>query len=96
MHPPPPRPAGGGVGGRPKPFSVSLVWMMMLAKEIDGEGLLNLCMETVYKAQEVVGGRFVLLECRWIDKVVSFYTKQGFAPLQRDETDSYLQMVRRL
>jgi hypothetical protein len=67
-----------------------------LAKDIDGGHLLDICIETVYTAQKIVGGRFVLLECQEIDKIVSFYEKNGFKPLQYDENDKYLQMVRRL
>lgn len=68
----------------------------VLAKKVDGGSLLDLCMGTVYKAQEIVGGRFVLLECQNNEKVVSFYERQGFKSLQYDESDKYLQMVRRL
>ena len=68
----------------------------VLAKDIAGERLLDLCLRTVYKAQRVIGGRFVLLECRDIGKVVSFYERRGFVSLQYDESDRYLQMVKRL
>ncbi|MDR0197812.1 MAG: hypothetical protein LBI36_06305 [Oscillospiraceae bacterium] len=67
-----------------------------LAKDIDGGHLLDICIETVYAAQKIVGGRFVLLECQEIDKIVSFYERNGFKALQYDENDKYLQMVRRL
>jgi hypothetical protein len=67
-----------------------------LAKEVDGKHLFDICMETVYRAQRIIGGRFVLLECREIEKVVSFYSRQGFESLQYDKSDKYLQMVRRL
>ena len=69
---------------------------VVLAKDVDGASLFDLCMQTIRKAQDIVGGRFVLLECRDIEKVKSFYTKQGFIPLQYDYTDSYVQMVKRL
>jgi hypothetical protein len=67
-----------------------------LAKDIDGGHLLDMCIETVYAAQKIVGGRFVLLECQEINKIVSFYERNGFKPLQYDENEKYLQMVRRL
>jgi len=67
-----------------------------IAKDIEGGYLFDLCIETVYKAQKIIGGRFVLLECQDNEKVISFYTCQGFESLQYDETDKYLQMVRRL
>ena len=66
------------------------------AKDVGGGSLFNLCMETVYLAKRTVGGRFVMLECRNIDKVVSFYKNNGFGILQHDERNQYLQMVRKL
>jgi len=66
------------------------------AKNINGEYLFNICMETVYMVQDLIGGRFVMLECHEIEKVVQFYERQGFESLQYDETDKYLQMIRRL
>jgi len=68
----------------------------VFAKNIDGGSLFDICMETVYAAHKIVGGRFVMLECRDNEKVVSFYSNRGFDSLQYDETDKYLQMVRRL
>jgi len=53
-------------------------------------------METVYRVQDLIGGRFVMLECHEIEKVVDFYKRQGFESLQYDEADKYLQMIRRL
>jgi len=67
-----------------------------IAHSISGSILLNTCMETIYAAQNLVGGRFVMLECHDIDKVVSFYTANGFQRLQYDPRDKYLQMIRRL
>ena len=68
----------------------------VLAKDVDGRVLLDICMETVYKAKKIVGGRFVMLECQNIKKVVAFYEKNGFGILQSDEKDHYLQMIRKL
>ncbi|MCL2053505.1 MAG: hypothetical protein FWG90_03560 [Oscillospiraceae bacterium] len=69
---------------------------LLTASEINGDELFNLCLDTVYSAKNIIGGRFVMLECLEIDKVVSFYRKNGFEPLQYDKNDKYLQMVRRL
>ena len=66
------------------------------AEHIKGTQLLDICLEAVYKAQDIAGGRFVMLECLEIPQVVSFYEKNGFVLLQRDEKDKYLQMIRRL
>ena len=61
-----------------------------------GSELLNLCMQKIRIAKGILGGRFVMLECLEIPQVVSFYEKNGFAVLQKDEKDKYLQMIRRL
>ena len=66
------------------------------AKHIDGDYLFSICMETVYWVQDLIGGRFVMLECHEIEKIVEFYQRQGFESLQYDESDKYLQMIRRL
>jgi len=66
------------------------------AKNVTGQVLLDICMETIYEAQETIGGRFVMLECMEIEKVVEFYKANGFQSLQFDDRDKYLQMIRRL
>jgi len=53
-------------------------------------------MEIVQEVQSLIGGRYVLIECREIDKVVDFYCANRFEKLQLDKSDNYLQMVRRL
>ena len=69
---------------------------LVTAKDIEGKILFDICIETVYMAHKIIGGRFVLLECRDIEKIVLFYKRNGFQSLQYDENDKYLQMVRRL
>jgi F0F1-type ATP synthase gamma subunit len=69
---------------------------MITAKDVSGAELLDMCVKTIYEAQKFVGGRFVLLECQNIDKIVEFYRNNGFEFLQYDERDKYLQMVRKL
>ena len=66
------------------------------ASHVDGSKLFDICMETVYRTQDLIGGRFVMLECHDIEKVVDFYKNQNFISLQYDEADNYLQMIRRL
>jgi len=66
------------------------------AKEVSGSDLLELCMEIVDQVKDLIGGRYVLIECHQIQKVVNFYLSNGFEKLQLDKDDNYLQMVRRL
>jgi hypothetical protein len=67
-----------------------------LAKDVSGGTLLEICIETIYRVQSLVGGRAVMLECHDFPKVVEFYRRNGFEILQFDNRDRYLQMVRLL
>ena len=67
-----------------------------LAANFRADFSLDICLEYVYKAQDIVGSRFVMLECMDIPQVVSFYKSSGFTLLQMDSKDKYLQMVKRL
>jgi hypothetical protein len=66
------------------------------AESVPGEKLLAICMDALYQVHTLIGGRYVLIECRDIGKVTEFYRCNGFELLQTDKSDSYLQMVRRL
>jgi len=66
------------------------------AKRISGKDLLDHCMGKIYEVQSLIGGRYVLIECHDIDKIVNFYRDSEFDRLQFDKSDNYLQMVRRL
>jgi hypothetical protein len=66
------------------------------AKEVPGKELLDLCMRVIRQVHTLIGGRYVLIECRDIEKVAEFYRGNGFELLQTDKSDNYLQMVRRL
>jgi len=67
-----------------------------VAKDVSGRDLLGLCMEIVRQVKNLIGGRYVLIECHEIEKVVGFYSANNFTKLQLDKDDNYLQMVRRL
>jgi hypothetical protein len=66
------------------------------AKNVSGRDILDLCMEKIYQAQTIVGGRYVLIECQGHEKIVDFYRNNRFKFLQADKSDNYLQMVRRM
>jgi hypothetical protein len=53
-------------------------------------------MDKIYQVHTLIGGRYVLIECHDMDKVVDFYRNNSFELLQLDKSDDYLQMVRRL
>ena len=66
------------------------------AKDVYGKDLLDICMDFIYQVHILIGGRYVLIECLDIDKVVGFYRENNFEVLQLDKCDNYLQMVRKL
>jgi len=45
---------------------------------------------------ELIGGRFVRVDCRDSRRLVEFYRRNDFTPLQKDEASGLLQMVRYL
>ena len=61
---------------------------------IDGAVLLQMACEEVKKAQSIIGGKVVYLECEDTEKLTSFYSKNGFKefarrPLDSDEQSSF-------
>jgi len=66
------------------------------AKNIAGKEILDICMSYIYQVHTLIGGRYVLIECLDLEKVVDFYRDNSFEILQLDKSDNYLQMVRRL
>lgn len=65
-------------------------------KNVSGNALLRICLDKLYQVQTLIGGRYILIECRDIDKVVDFYQNNGFTYLQLDKSDNYIQMARRI
>ena len=47
-------------------------------KFISGEELLNLAFEKIKKVQNIVGGRFLFIECSDNKKIKLFYERNGF------------------
>lgn len=65
--------------------------------EIDGKDLMMLAFTELNKVHDIVGGRFVFLDCLPIEKVVKFYEKESFSKLSDVRNgNGYLQMFCRL
>jgi hypothetical protein len=62
--------------------------------DIDGQSLLDEALDTVHDIHTLAGGRIVFLECDENPKLVDFYSRSGFIPLQK--CGDYLQMIRYL
>lgn len=73
-------------------------------KLITGDELLKLALDKVREMQSIVGGKIVYLECEQKEKLIDFYSQNGFVnfgtrALDRDETpnlsgDSLVQMLK--
>lgn len=60
-------------------------------KQISGDELLYLALEKVKQMQMIVGGKIVYLECEDVDRLIDFYSSNGFVnfgqrKLEGDET----------
>lgn len=64
------------------------------SKLICGDEIINYAMDVINQVYELVGGRFVLIECNDHNKLISFYQRNGFERLQKDGEDGLVQMVR--
>jgi hypothetical protein len=62
--------------------------------DIDGQIILHYALGMVYDIHNLAGGRIVFLECEENPKLIDFYSRNGFEPLQR--SDNYLQMIKYL
>ena len=54
---------------------------------IDGSELLQMAIDKVKKAQNIVGGKFVYIECENNRKLIEFYEINGFVSFGRRELD---------
>ena len=65
---------------------------------LSGKDLLENALATIIPATEIVGGRWVLVECQNIDKLLNFYKENGFEYVARepDDQEEMVQMIRRI
>ena len=83
-----------------KNYSISLPLIGQIGKNytnnfnklISGDLLLKLAFDKIKEAQEIVGGRFVFIECEDKQKLLHFYESNGFVcfgkrNLEKDEID---------
>ena len=67
----------------------------LYADYISGYDLMQYCFSTLLDGQARLGGRIVMLECKDIPYLASFYERFGFAKIERDYKEGELiQLVR--
>lgn len=57
---------------------------------ISGDEIIKYCFDRIFKGQECLGGRIVMLECKNIDYLKRFYEKYGFKLIDRNYKDNEL------
>lgn len=63
--------------------------------EIDGKELIAMAIATIKEAYDVVGGRYILVECEPVPSLKKLYEDNGFTFLQESlENDSLIQFIR--
>ena len=63
-------------------------------KDIEGRLLVDQAMNILLKGRELVGGKFVIVDCKDIDSVTTFYESNGFIRVQLDSERELVQFVR--
>ena len=63
-------------------------------KDIEGRLLVDQAMNILLKGRELVGGKFVIVDCKDIDSVTTFYESNGFIRVQLDSERELAQFVR--
>jgi len=62
--------------------------------KITGSELIDYAMNFLEKGHDLVGGRFVRVDCREDERLIRFYEENEFMRVQMDDESGLLQMVR--
>lgn len=65
---------------------------------ISGKELLQVAYDVIAAAVDAVGGRYMMIECQENEKLVQFYSENGFEEIQKstDGTHTMVQMIRKI
>ena len=65
---------------------------------MSGEELLGFAQDVISTAVEAVGGRYMMIECRDTEKLINFYSANGFKEISRvpDNHQPMIQMIRKI
>ncbi|SFR10533.1 hypothetical protein [Desulfoscipio geothermicus] len=66
------------------------------AGEIAGDEIIDYALSVILRAQEIIGGRIVYIECQDKLELKEFYSRNGFKVFRQDPDDKLIQMVRLL
>lgn len=65
----------------------------MYSHELSGDEMLAAAISTIEKARNVAGGRLIVIDCKPIEKLHEFYTRNGFILIGHDEETGLDQFV---
>ena len=60
---------------------------------ISGDDVIELALAVIGRAQEIIGGRVVFIECQDKPELIEFYSRNGFKVFRQDPEDKLIQMV---
>jgi uncharacterized protein (DUF1330 family) len=60
---------------------------------ISGKTLLEDCLDHLYEANGIVGGKLIIIECNDSEKLIDFYKSNGFRYLQKVQTANNGELV---
>ena len=65
---------------------------------LSGEEVLGFAQDVISTAVEAVGGRYMMIECRDTEKLINFYSANGFKEISRvpDNHQPMIQMIRKI
>lgn len=66
------------------------------AGDIPGDEIMDYALSVIFRAQEIIGGRVVFIECMEKPKLIEFYSRNGFKIFRQDPDDKLIQMARLL
>ena len=71
---------------------------LRICDSISGKELLQVAYDVIAAAVDAVGGRYMMIECREEEKLVKFYSKNGFVEIQRssDGVHNMVQMIKKI
>ncbi|MFA5479871.1 MAG: hypothetical protein WC337_07580 [Candidatus Muiribacteriota bacterium] len=65
-------------------------------KEIPGSVIMDKCLEYILNGQKYLSGRFIMLECKNIKYLSSFYKKYGFFEIEKEYKKNELKQFFRI
>ncbi|BAP62579.1 GNAT family protein [Methanococcus maripaludis] len=60
---------------------------------MSGKTLLEDCLDQLYEANGIVGGKLIIIECKESEKLIEFYERNGFRYLQKVQTPNNGELV---